>query len=273
VRGSRHESTKQTQQLALSRQYRRAGTSAEPEAVIPKLPTARNSKQTEANEARLARVVARTWRRERDPAHLPDKIWLQIFSYLEYNTLKKLHLVSKTFCNILASREFDQPLFRLNKDTVPSAARTLSDVARYHPFVADFWQYTGHIGTIWFQVGGRDRIGEVEVQSHHAMCHVGCPGTLHGECPRKWGSDYNAKCYAKCRSQCYAKAKCQAKCDRKCDRPEPKKWELQTTSIVTDSAFWPPALRKNFSKTGHLPGDDGDFITVLDYMTYLRLTG
>ena len=269
TRNTRHDPTKRTRQLATSRHDTRPVTIAANAA-------AKSSEQTVANKARLARLVALNARRDENASrikaddqashnqiHFADEIWLEIFSYImDYNTLKKLHLVSKRFCNILSDPKFDQPLFRLSKDTVRAGPRiNLRDV-HWQPFLLRRWKYSGSHGS-WLQ--GTET---VNVVSSHAFCHWKCRRQSHRGCRGRSGTDH-ANCYAKCQSKCHAHTECQASCDRKCDRQEREKWSLKTTSIVTDSAFWPPLLRKSFSVTKPFPNDGVYFVTVLDYITCL----
>jgi len=78
--------------------------------------------------------------------HFPDEIWVEIFSYMNYDTLKKMHLVSKRFCNILAAPQFNKTLFRPDKDDPEFDSGTFKAL---HPFVANFGEYIGMSESLW----------------------------------------------------------------------------------------------------------------------------
>lgn len=71
---------------------------------------------------------------------LPLELWLQICSHLDYFHLKKLHLVSKSFLQLLTSPDLDEALFRC----APGHRARRSAVPRVHPFLAKLGSFIDH---------------------------------------------------------------------------------------------------------------------------------
>lgn len=73
---------------------------------------------------------------------LPIELWLQVCSHLDYFTLKKLYLLSKSFHRLLSFPDLDEALFRWNAEPTGNAAiiaarrRRNALPPRVHPFLA-----------------------------------------------------------------------------------------------------------------------------------------
>jgi len=206
--------------------------------------TANSSEQRAANEARRARIVVRNSQRNEEVSkieaagqtplasnRIPLEIWLEIFSYVQYDTLKKMHLVSKGFCNILAAPPFNKMLFRPGKDDLP-VIKCLKDVD-HHPFLDRRNEYVGPYRgpyeDVWLFCRGQHRIGEICLQSDQAPCHAVTPDTDIWRFKKKWHFK--------------------------------KRWQ----SIADESACWPPLSRSLFDKYLGPADTDCKFLTVFDF--------
>jgi len=164
---------------------------------------------------------------------VPFDIWHEIFSYLQYGTLKRMHIVSKGFCNILAARQFNKMLFRPDEDDLVSRVDAGSS-QELHPFLVPRDEYTGWYRRqpyedVWLFCRGKRGLGETCVQPDHAPCH-----SLHSDldiwrCEKKWHFK--------------------------------QKWQ----SIAGESAYWPPVPREERPNSSASAGIGAKFVTVFQY--------